>query len=317
MKKILVTGSTGVLGHALQTIQGEYPECEFLFSNPKLCDLTNIEEVFNHVKECRPDAIIHLAARSGGIGFTLRYPATALRENVLMNTFILDAARMFNVKKIVMTLSSGIYPPDAPLPLQESSLHQGAPHESNYSYAFAKRLVEPFIRAYREEHNLNVIGLVPNGIFGENDHFDGEARTFIATLIRRFYENRNNQSPITVWGDGSPLRELTYSKDMAQAFMWCLFHYDSPEILNLGTSEEHSIKEIALMIADEFGIDRKRIVFDATQPAGVFRKSTDKSKFLQRTSFQFTPFSVGLRNTIQWFLKNYETPQKVELAHEN
>lgn len=313
MKRILVTGSSGVLGHALQAIQGEYPHCEFIFSNPRLCDLTNAVEVFDHVKECRPDAIIHLAARSGGIGLTAKYPATVLRENVLMNTFILEAARVFRVKKIAMTLSSAIYSPQAPLPFRETSIHQGPPHESNYSYAFAKRLIEPFIRAYRKEYGLPVIGLVPNGIFGENDHFQEDSCTFIAALIRRFFENRDNDLKIVVWGDGSSLRELTYSKDMARAFMWCLFHYDSPEILNVGTNEEHSIKEIAYRIAEEFGIDRKRIVFDTTKPSGIFRKSTDQSKFNQLTSFPFTPFSIGLRNTIDWFLKNYETPQKVRL----
>jgi GDP-L-fucose synthase len=220
---------------------------------------------------------------------------------------MLEVTRQLKVQKLVLTLSSGMYPADAPIPIKEDYIHSGPAHESNYSYAYAKRLVEPAIRAYRTEFGLNVIGLVPNGIFGENDNFDPDSATFIAALTRRFYENRDNDREIVVWGDGSPLREVTYSKDMARAFLWCLFHYDSPEILNVGTTEEHSIKEIAFMIADLIGIDKNRIVFDVSKPTGVFRRSTDNSRFVQLSHFRHSPIREGIENTLSWLGSNYET----------
>ena len=304
-KRVLVTGSSGVLGSAFQAVEGEYPDCEFFFDRSNDCDLTDLAATIEHVKTLGPDAIIHLAAVSGGVVLSRNYPATLLRDNVLMTLNILEAARILQIKKLVLTLSSGMYPPDSPNPIKEEYIHAGPAHESNYSYSYAKRLMEPAMRAYRTEYGLNVIGLVPNGIFGPNDKYDDESATFIAALSRRFYENRENNSQIAVWGDGSPLRELTYSGDLARAFMWCLFHYDSPEILNVGTTEEHSIKDIAFMIADESGIDRSRIVFDVSKPSGVFRKSTDNTNFIKLSNFRYTPFLEGLKHTLKWLHENY------------
>jgi GDP-L-fucose synthase len=263
--------------------------------------------LLDYVRAIRPDAILHLAAVSGGVTLSIQYPAMLLRDNVLMSINMLEVARILNVKKLVMTLSTGMYPEKARNPVKEAYIHDGPPHESNYSYAFAKRLIEPAIRAYRTEHKLNVIGLVPNGIFGENDDFGREAASMISALIRRFYENIDTTSDIVVWGDGSPLREHTYARDMARAFMWCLFHYDSGEIVNVGTNEEYSVRDIACMIAEELGIAKDRIRFDLSKPAGVYRKSTDNSKFMALTHFEFTPFRIGLRHTLQWFKENYDT----------
>ena len=318
MKKvILVTGGSGLVGTALKSIRQDYPECELQFADTTQCDLTRWDQVLAYFKARHPHAILHLAAHRGGIGLSSKHPATVLRNNVLMNLHVLEAARIFKTEKIVMSLSSGMYPAKAPCPMREECLHVGSPHESNYSYAFAKRLIEPSIRAYRSEFGLNVVGLVPNGIFGENDDFASESSTFIAALLRRFYENRNNDSKIVVWGDGSPLRELTYSKDIARAFMWGLLHYDSAEILNIGSSEEYTIREIAWMIAGAFGIDKARIVFDATRPNGIFRKSTDNSKFVRLSGFQFTPFETGLKNTIHWLQENYPVNALWQAAQKN
>jgi GDP-L-fucose synthase len=305
-KKILVTGSSGVLGTAVQAVQGEYPDYEFSFCTRKDCDLRDFNSFLSLVKSEKPDAILHLAAVSGGVALSRRYPATILRENILLTLNVLEAGRLLKIRKICMTLSSGMYPPNVPIPFREESIHDGPAHDSNYSYAYAKRLIEPAIRAYRQEYGMNVIGLVPNGIFGENDKFDYEASSMPTGLMRRFYESRMNRSPIVVWGDGSPLRELTYSKDMARAFLWGLIHYDEGAILNVGTAEEHSVKDIAMMIAEELGIDKARITLDGTKPSGVGRKSTDTSKFLQLSHFQATPFRTGLRNTLNWIRENYD-----------
>ena len=313
-EKILVTGSSGVLGNGVKAVSKDYTDLEFLFWTSKDCDLTNMERTLELVDLHRPDAILHLAAVSGGIGLSIKHPATMLRHNTLMTFSVLEAARKCLVKKTVMTLTTGMYPPNAPLPLNEDNIHDGYPHESNYGSSFAKRLVDPAIRAYREEYGLNVIGLVPSGILGENDNFNYEDAPMLPALIRRFYENRNTNQPIVIWGDGTPLREYTYSEDLARIYMWALENYDDAQVLNIGTTEEHSIRDIAYMIAEIMGVDKSRITFDTSKPKGIFRKPTDNSRFKKLVSFQYTPFRVGLEKTISWFSNAYDSePEKIRL----
>ena len=299
-QRIFVTGSGGVLGYGMRSIRQEYPGSEFIFGTKEDCNLLDLPMALERIRFARPDALVHLAAVSGGVVLSKKHPASLLRDSVLMTVHVLEIARTLQIPKVVMTLSGGMYPPSAPLPIKEESIHDGPAHESNDSYAYAKRLIEPAIRAYRSEFGVNAIGLVPNGIFGPGDKFTSEAATFIAALIQRFFENRDNDSPIVVWGDGSPLRQVTFSDDMARSFLWALFHYDGPEILNVGTPEEHSIREIAWMLADELSIDRQRIVFDPAKPGGVFRKGLDVSKFLRLSQFHYAPLRTGLRRTFQW-----------------
>lgn len=305
-KRILVTGSSAVTGTAVKAVQGDYPESAFAFVTSRDCDLTDAAATRALVEASGADAILHLAAVSGGIGLSLHHQAGMLRDNALMTFSILEAARAAGVRKVLMTLTTGMYPPNAPLPLREESIHDGAPHPSNYGSSFAKRLIEPAIRAYREEYGLSVVGVIPNGIFGENDNFNYDDAPMLPALIRRFHENRDGDGQIVIWGDGTPLREYTYSKDVARAFLWVLHHYDDAQVLNTGTTEEHSIRDIAGMIADIMGIDKARISFDVSKPNGVFRKNSDNGRFLALSGFRYTPFRDGLENTIRWFVDAYE-----------
>lgn len=305
-KKILVTGSSAVAGSAVRAVHGDYPGTEFEFLTSRDCDLTDAEATLRFVERSGADAILHLAAVSGGIGLSLKHQGSMLRDNVMMTFSILEAARKLGIRKTLMTLTTGMYPPNAPLPLREESIHDGAPHGSNYGSSFAKRLIEPAIRGYREEYGLNVVGVIPNGIFGENDNFNYEDAPMLPALIRRFYENRHTDEPIVIWGDGTPLREYTYSHDVARAFLWVLHNHDDAQVLNTGTTEEHSIRDIALMIADIMGVDRNRIVFDTAKPNGVFRKNNDNSRFVELSGFTYTPFREGLERTIRWFADAYE-----------
>jgi GDP-L-fucose synthase len=309
-KRVLVTGSTAVAGNGIKAVQDEFPGKVFIFSSSKDCNLLDKIQTFDFIKKINPDAIIHLAAISGGIGLSINYPATLLRDNILMNFNILEAARICNIGKTIMTLSAGMYPVDAKLPLKEECIHDGAPHSSNYSYALAKRLIETAIRSYRFEYKTSLIGLVPNGIFGENDNFNLSHGSMVPSLVRSFYENKNKPGNIELWGDGTPLREYTYSKDLARAFLWCLDNYDNEQILNVGNTEEHTVKEIAYMIADIMEIDRARLVFNPAKPNGIYKKSTDNSKFIALSHFKYTPFRVGLENTIRWFIDKYENDRE-------
>lgn len=317
-KKILVTGSSAVLGTAIRSISIEYPQYEFIFISSSDCNLTNLPDTMRFVDTCRPDAIMHLAAVSGGIGLSIRHPATMLRDNVLMAFSILEAARMCHVKKTIMTLTTGMYPVHAPLPLKEEYIHEGYPHESNYGSSFAKRLIDPAIRAYREEFGMCVVGLIPSGIFGENDNFNNDDAPMVPSLIKRFYENRNNDNKIIIWGDGTPLREYTYARDLARIYMWALEHYDDSQVLNIGSTEENSVKDIAFMIAAIMGIDTNRICFDKTKPLGIFRKNTDNSRLISLCGFKYTPFREGLEKTIQWFCDTIEhQPDSVRLYNKS
>ncbi len=305
-KKILITGKSGVTANAFvkisESLSNKY---EIEFSTSKFCDLTNFEQSLDYVNKISPNFIINLAAKSGGISMSSSSQATLLRDNTLININILEIARILKIEKLLLVLSSGIYPESAKMPFKESSLHLGEPHVSAYGYSFAKRLIEPAIRAYREEFNTNVIGAIPNGIFGEEDNFSDNA-PMLPSLIRRFYESKENNNDIIVWGDGSPLREYTYSTDVAKSFIWMLENYDENLSLNTGSTEENSIKEIAYMISDKMGIDKKRIKFDTTKPKGIFRKPTDNSIFLSKSKFKYTKFSEGLSRTIEWFDYTYK-----------
>ena len=313
-KKILVTGSTAVLGKGLQNISHNYPNNKFIFISSKECNLTNIDETINFVKKVNPDALIHFAAISGGIGLLMKKHATILRDISLMNISVLEAARINKIKKTIMTLTTGMYPSDASLPLDEKDIHNGYPHDTTYGSSFAKRIIDPAIRAYREEFDMNVIGFIPSGIFGEDDNFNLNDAPMLPSLIRRFYEAKVNGDDIIVWGDGSPLREYTYSQDLAKIFMWGLENYDESQCLNIGTTEENSIKDIAFMICDIMEIDKNQIKFDLNKPKGVFRKNISNKRFISLSNFEYTPFKKALEKTIKWFIQNYKkNPEKIRI----
>jgi GDP-L-fucose synthase len=313
IRKVMVTGSSGVLGHGLRAITAEYPQYEFVFTTSKDCDLRDRAQTRGAIERIRPDAILHFAAVSGGIGLSMLHHASMLRDISDMTFSVLEGARNCGVKKTVMTLTTGMYPPGAPIPLKEEYIHDGYPHESNYGSSFAKRLIDPAIRAYRDEYKLDVVGLIPSGIFGEYDNFDYKESTMLAALIRRFWENRK-AGDLVVWGDGSPLREYTYAQDLARCYLWAMENYSDAQCLNIGTVEENSVKDIAYMIADLMEIDRSRIVFDVSKPKGVFRKSVDNSRFVNLSHFKYTPFKEALEKTVKWFVHEYEcNPGNVKL----
>lgn len=314
-KRIMVTGGSAVAGEGLRTVveAGEYPGREFAFPRSKECNLLDPQAVKTYVEKFKPDAIIHLAAISGGIQLTLDHPASVMRDNVLMNFNIIEAARTLAVPKLMMTMSGAIYPMKVEIPIKEEAIHEGYPHESNYSYAFAKRLIDPMIKAYRKEYGMDVIGLVPDAILGPRSNFDPGSSTAIPALIRRFYEERDSGKPLTVWGDGSPLRQVTSGEDIGRICMWAIDHYSDAQILNVGTMEEISIKDAAYYIAELLKIDPKRLTFDLTKPAGQYRKATDNSRFVKLSGFTYMPIRETIKRTLEYFVANYPDPAKLRL----
>jgi GDP-L-fucose synthase len=305
--KILVTGSSGVAGQALRAIANDYGH-SFIFSTSKDCNLTDSNAVNEYFSSVKPEGVINFAAVSGGIGLSGSRHASMLRDNALININVFEASRKFNVKKLVACLTTGMYSPSAPLPLKERDIHLGEPHESNYGSSFGKRIIEPMVRGYRDEYNLDVVGLIPNGIFGPNDNFHPEQAPMLPAQILKFYNAKRSGSNVVVWGDGSPLREYTYSYDIARAFMWALENYSDSQVLNCGTNEELSIKEIVEELRKYFNLPKDSVYFDTTKPLGVIKKSVDNSQFVARSKFTYTSFKDGLRDTCEWLEKNIDTP---------
>lgn len=310
---ILVTGASGVLGEAFKKINSK----KFYFLNGRkdlnLCSQNDTNQFFDKNSF---EGIIHLAAISGGLGLSgPKYQATLLRDNILMLFNILDNAVRKKIKKTLITLSSGMYPPNAKMPYEEKSTHDGPAHDSSYGYFYAKRVFEPAIRSYRNQHNLDVIGCVPNGMYGENDNFSDHG-PMLPSIIRKMYEAKKNNKTLDVWGDGSPLREYTYAKDMAKAFLWCFDNYSSNEIINVGSSEERTIREIVNYISESINFDKKNIYYDTSKPLGVMKKSMSNKKFIELSSFKFTSLKDGIFNTTNWYKEAIEE-QKITIKEKS
>ncbi|MFM7346750.1 MAG: NAD-dependent epimerase/dehydratase family protein [Tagaea sp.] len=307
-----MTGATGVLGAALKALAPSQPDRDFRFVSRKDVDLRDPAATLALVRAARPDAILHLAAISGGVELARRYPARILRDNVAMTFSVLDASVAARVPKTVMTLSSGIYPSAAPQPNTEAQIHDGRPHDSAYSYAMAKRLIEPAIRAYRSEHGLDAIGLVPSGIFGEADNYNPDDCTWIAGLVRRFGEWTPDGGDISIWGDGSPIREITDARDMARAYLWALDGYDEPEPLNVGCGQGHSIREVAFLLAELAGVPAERVKFDPARVRGIDSRVTDNTRLRKLSGLTFTPLRESLARVLDWYRDTHKrAPQEI------
>jgi GDP-L-fucose synthase len=314
-KRILVTGGSAVAGDGLKSVvaKGEFPGREFLFPSSKELNLLDFESTKKFIAGWKPDAIIHFAAISGGVQLTLEHPASVMRDNISMNFNAIEAARLAGVRKVLVTLSAAMYPTGVPVPMKEESIHQGYPHESNYSYAFAKRLLDPVARAYHKEFGMEVVGITPGAIIGPRSSFNPKMSTAVPALIRRFYENREGNEPLVIWGDGTPIRQFTSDEDVGRIAMWFIDNYTDPQPLNMATPEETSIKDAAYMIAEFLKIDLERLTFDTSKPAGTYRQSVDSTKFIQLSNFKYAPTRETIRRTVEYFAANYPDAGKLRL----
>ena len=192
-----------------------------------------------------------------------------------INTNVLAAANFSNVNRVLSLLSTCIYPNNANYPLTEDQIHSGPPHPSNFGYAHAKRMLDVQSRAYRQQYGRNYITAVPNNLFGEYDNFDLKNSHAIPAIIRKMYEAKINSQNVILWGDGSPLREFTYSKDLASILLFLLEKYNEPDPVNIGNTHEISIKQVADMVAEIIGFDGE-ITWDVASPMGQYRKPSDR-----------------------------------------
>ena len=314
-EKILVTGGTGMVGYSLKwghAYGNGIPNATFISS--KDYDLREKEQVEAMFIKYEPKYVIHLAARVGGVKANTDYVADFYYDNVMINTNVLHAAKNHKVEKLVSLLSTCVYPDNMTYPLLEKNIHNGRPHDSNFGYAYAKRMLEVQSRAYRQQYECNFITVVLNNLFGENDNFDYENSHVIPAMIRKIYEAKQSGNIVKLWGDGSPLREFTYSGDLAEVLLFLLENYDDPSPINIGQTTEHSIKETAELICKILEYDKSNIFWDTSKPMGQMRKPSDNSRLMKLgwEKAQFTDFRVSLEKTCDWFVDNYPSVRGIK-----
>lgn len=299
--KVMVTGGSGLVGRAICRVIPELePGLQVYSLSSKDGDLRSqqaCDEIFERI---RPEYVIHLAARVGGVLANSENLYDFFYDNIMISGNVIDNCRRHNIKKIVTLLSTCIYPNVIEFPIKSEHLHDGEPHSSNYGYAFAKRMAEVQTRACNQQYGTKYICLIPNNIFGPEDNFHPHDSHVVPGLIRKIWDAKQSGWPPTLWGDGSPARELTYSDDIARVTWWSLFNYFGPPA-NFGTDEEITIKEVARQICIEMDYDPENIIWDTTKPSGQFRKPSEKTL---KHPIKMTPFSEGIHKTVQWFLSN-------------
>ena len=301
MERILVTGSTGLVGRCFTGDK---------FIRSTLCDLTDPIQADNLFRSVKPDAVIHCAAKVGGLKANMTHKGDFFYQNIMMNTNVIEASRKHGVQKLVAFLSTCVFPDDVEYPLTPSKIHLGKPHFSNDAYAYAKRMADVQIQAYREQFGLSYFSVVPTNIYGPGDNYDLENGHVVPTLIHKFYLAKQNGEDVKIWGTGSPLREFVYSQDVALLTEKLLFNYEGSEPVIISTSHEFSIKELAETIAEIMEFEGE-IIFETEKPDGQLRKPSDNSVIKSMfPDFSFTTLRDGLKKSIEWFVENYPNVRK-------
>ena len=289
--RVYVAGNTGLVGSAIVRMLHWKGYTNILSSPSHHWDLRNQMDVERFFKVNEPEYVYLAAAKVGGIGANAYYPGHFIYDNLMIQTNVIHAARKFGVKKLLFLGSSCIYPKHAELPITEDQLLGGHLEPSNDSYAIAKIAGIKLCQAYRKQYGFNAISLMPTNLYGPNDNYDLDSSHVFPAMIRKFHEAKDK---VTLWGDGSAMREFLYVDDLAEAAFKCMVNYDSEDIINVGTGKDITIKDLAETIADIVGF-KGEIVWDTSKPNGTPRKvlNVDKIK-----SLGWKP-KVSLREGIQ------------------
>jgi GDP-L-fucose synthase len=297
MTRVLVTGADGMLGSAFCRI---YPN--FIAVNKQKYDLTDADETKQMILVEKPDIIIHAAAKVGGVLANTRRPADFFCENAKMNINILEQASKLGVKKVVSVMSSCIYPNEISYPLKEENLHLGPPHESNFGFAYAKRILDIYTKAIRQQYGYEYITVILNNLYGPKDNFDKENSHFIPALIRKVIESKQTGQDLVVWGDGTPEREFTYIDDAVKLIMYAVYNYKGSEPINLGNPQVYKIKEVVEILTKVLSYDGG-ITWDTTKPNGQNKKpsSFEKLNSLGFANQYWVELEEGLARTCDWY----------------
>jgi len=312
---VMVTGGTGLIGHGLQWAITEggmgKPNEKWIFLSSKDANLTVEDDIKALYEKHKPTHVIHLAAMVGGLFRNMRQPAEFFHDNILMNTYMLHYAHVYGVKKAISFMSSCVFPDGIRCPMVEEDLHAGPPHQSNFAYAYAKRMIDIQNRAYHSQHNDCFTAIIPVNVFGPHDNFSIEDGHVIPGLLHKVILAEKNNTPLPVWGTGKPLRQFIYSRDLGRILVWMIRNYDSVEpLLTVDENCEVSIKELVNTVVDGMKFKGK-VEFDTTRADGQYRKECSNARLRKHLpDFKFTPMKQAMNETCDWFRANYDTCRK-------
>jgi len=300
--RVVVTGGAGFLGSHLVECLRPQGCAEIVVPRSRDYDLVKAQAVQRLFRDARPDIVIHLAARVGGIEANRRNPGRFFYENLMMGAQLMEEARLAGVRKFVAIGTICAYPKFTPIPFKEDDLWNGYPEETNAPYGMAKKMLLVQAQAYRQQFGFPAITLLPVNLYGPRDNFDLETSHVIPAMIRKFVEARRaGQSEVVLWGSGKPTREFLFVRDAAQGILLATERYSDQAPVNLGAGFEISIADLATLIAKGTRYNG-RLVWDASRPDGQPRRCLDVSRAEKEFGFRATtPFEEGLRETIAWY----------------
>ncbi|XP_074650720.1 GDP-L-fucose synthase-like [Tubulanus polymorphus] len=314
-KVIIVTGGNGLVGSAIKTIvdtEEKLPNEKWVFLSSKDGDLSNKEQTKALFEKVRPTHVIHLAAMVGGLFSNMKHNLDFLRVNLSINDNVLHCSHECGVKKVVSCLSTCIFPDKTTYPIDETMVHNGPPHNSNFGYSYAKRMIDILNKAYHQQHGCHFTSVIPTNVFGPHDNFNIDNGHVLPGLMHKVYKAKRDNTKFEIWGSGSPLRQFIYSLDLARLFIWVLRHYEEidPIILSVGEEDEVSIKQVAEHVIDSMGF-KGEVIYDTSKSDGQFKKTACNNKLRKYLpDFKFTPLNQAIKETCDWFVKNYETARK-------
>ena len=301
-KRVTITGGAGFLGREVVRLVEEEGCREVFVPRSREYDLVDGGAVRRMLDDSRPDLVIHLAARVGGIGANRANPGRFFYDNLMMGAQLMEEARRRSIPKLVAVGTVCAYPKFTPVPFRETDLWEGYPEETNAPYGLAKKMLLVQGQAYRQQYGFNSIFLLPANLYGPGDHIDPAASHVIPALIAQVPRGpRARRRCDRGVGGRLTTREFLYVEDAARAIVLAAERYDGPEPVNLGSGEEISIKDLVMLIADLTGF-RGELVWDTNKPNGQPRRSLDTSRAEQLFGFQAqTPLRVGLQRTVSWY----------------
>jgi len=301
-RRVCVTGGNGFLGSFITEKLALRGTKEIFIPRIEDYNLVEREAILRMLKDAKPDIILHLAALAGGIGANRLRPAEFFYVNLMMGVQLIHEAWKAGVEKMVAVGTICAYPKITPLPFKEENLWDGYPEETNAPYGLAKKMLLVQAQAYRQQYGFNVIYPLPVNLYGPRDNFNLETSHVIPALIRKCVEAQvQGKNQIILWGDGTPTREFIYVEDAAEGLLLATERYNGSEPFNLGSGQEISIKDLAILIARLTGFEGE-IIWDTSKPNGQPRRALDTTRAEKFFGFRASmPFEEGLTRTIEWY----------------
>ena len=303
--KIFVAGHKGLVGSAIVRHLEAEGFTNIITADRKQCDLTNLNDVKKLFQFEKPEYVFLAAAKVGGIGGNSDYPAEFIYENLMIQSNVIHSSYLFDVKKLLFLGSSCIYPKFSKQPITEDQLLTGSLEGSNDSYAIAKIAGIKMCQAYRKQYGFNAVAVMPTNLYGINDNFDINYGHVLPSLIAKFHGSKDKSEHwvVKLWGDGSPKREFLHVDDLAEALFTVMENYNSEDIINIGTGEDVTIKELAEIIVEVTGY-KNDYEWDTSKPNGTPRKVLNVDKIKSLGWEPKIGLKEGIESTYEWYKKN-------------